>query len=258
MLQLGQNILDCKSGAVCIKYKYNKGEGGLAMKKLTKRLGTLLDMLSAADELIDIGADHGILCAYAVQSGKAAHATAADISAASLSKARALIKELELEAKVGFAVSDGFNAITMPGGKYCAVIAGMGGELIADILCAAGAKAQQAAQIAMQPMGGAKELRAYLYSGGFCIDDERIIKETGRYYQLILAHYDGLQRPLPNAGLLEFGPIAYAQRQAELKALLEKICATRRAKLAKAQAQNAAPQELINELEYAQALLGNW
>ena len=65
-------------------------------------------MLRGTEELIDIGSDHGLLCAYAVTMGRAAHATAADISADSLSKARALIKELSLEDKVGFAVSDGF------------------------------------------------------------------------------------------------------------------------------------------------------
>ena len=146
-------------------------------------------MLRGTEELIDIGSDHGLLCAYAVTMGRAAHATAADISADSLSKARALMRELSLEDMV--------------------VIAGMGGELIARILEAGGDKARRAAEIAMQPMGGAKELREYLYANGFGITDESIIEEGGRYYQLILAHYDGIARPLPNGGLLEFGEIAY-------------------------------------------------
>ena len=170
-------------------------------------------MLRGTEELIDIGSDHGLLCAYAVTMGRAAHATAADISADSLSKARALIKELSLEDMVGFAVSDGFMNIDIAAKNYSIVIAGMGGELIARILEAGGDKARRAAEIAMQPMGGAKELREYLYANGFGITDESVIEEGGRYYQLILAHYDGIARPLPNGGLLEFGEIAYGKRR---------------------------------------------
>lgn len=97
-------------------------------------------MLRGTEELIDIGSDHGLLCAYAVTMGRAAHATAADISADSLSKARALIKELSLEDKVGFAVSDGFLNIDIAAENYSVVIAGMGGELIARILEVGGDK----------------------------------------------------------------------------------------------------------------------
>ena len=200
-------------------------------------------MLRGTEELIDIGSDHGLLCAYAVTMGRAAHATAADISADSLSKARALIKELSLEDKVGFAVSDGFM---------------MGGELIARILEAGGDKARRAAEIAMQPMGGAKELREYLYANGFGITDESIIEEGGRYYQLILAHYDGIARPLPDGGLLEFGEIAYGKREAALKKLLDKVCATRGKKLQSAKNSGAAPKELINELHEAERLRAEW
>ncbi len=215
-------------------------------------------MLRGTEELIDIGSDHGILCAYAVTMGRAAHATAADISTDSLSKARALIKELSLEDKVGFAVSDGFMNIDIAAKNYSVVIAGMGGELIARILEAGGDKARCAAEIAMQPMGGAKELREYLYANGFGITDESIIEEGGRYYQLILAHYDGIARPLPDGGLLEFGEIAYGKREAALKKLLDKVCATRGKKLQSAKNSGAAPKELINELHEAERLRENW
>lgn len=63
----------------------------------------------------------------------------------------------------------------------------------------------------MQPMGGAKELREYLYANGFGITDESIIEEGGAVLSVILAHYDGIARPLPDGGLLEFGEIAYRQ-----------------------------------------------
>lgn len=74
-------------------------------------------MLRGTEELIDIGSDHGLLCAYAVTMGRAAHATAADISVDSLSKARALMRELSLEDMVGFAVSDGFMNIDIAAKK---------------------------------------------------------------------------------------------------------------------------------------------
>ncbi len=218
----------------------------------------MLDMLHGTRELIDIGSDHGILCAYAVTTGKAAHAIAADISADSLGKARALIKELSLEDRVSFAVSDGFLSIDTDEESYSAVIAGMGGELIARILEGGGEKAERAAEIAMQPMGGAKELRKYLYANGFNITDESVIEDGGRYYQLILAHYDGIARPTPAGGLLEFGEIAYQKREAALKKLLDGVCATRSRKLENAMQGGAAPKELINDLHDAEKLRAEW
>lgn len=215
-------------------------------------------MLESADEIIDIGADHAILCAHAVLDGKAKHATAADISAASLEKAHAFDDISALEGKIDLIVSDGFDNIVLPEGSFNAVIAGMGGELIAKILSKGIDKAKSAYGIAMQPMGGARELRAYLYSNGFYIDDERIIKESGRYYQLIKAHYDGKARPLPSDALLEFGAVAFFKREAELEGLLERVCNVRRKKLMQAKENDSEPKELIKELNEAQELLKQW
>lgn len=215
-------------------------------------------MLDAADEIIDIGADHAILCAHAVLCGKAGHATAADISAASLEKAHAFDDTAALEGKISLVVSDGFDRVPLPQSSFNVVIAGMGGELIAKILAAGIDKAKQAKGIAMQPMGGARELRAYLYANGFCIDNERIIKEGGRYYQIITAHYDGDIRPMPSNALLEFGVVVFSKRETELKGLLERVCAVRKRKLIRARENGSEPKELIEELNEAQALLERW
>ncbi len=215
-------------------------------------------MLEGADELIDIGADHALLCAHAVLLGKAGHATAADISAASLEKAHAFDDTAALEGKLSLIVSDGFDNVPLPLSSFSVVIAGMGGELIAKILAAGIDKAKKADRIAMQPMGGAKELRTYLYANGFCIDNERIIKEGGRYYQLIAAHYDGNIRSMPSDALLEFGEVAFSKRETELKGLLERVCAVRKRKLIRARENGSEPAELIKELDEAEMLLKQW
>ena len=63
-------------------------KGASYIKKLTKRLEAMLDMIGRCDELIDIGADHGYLCAAVVMRGIAKHAYAAD-EAATEAKAEA-------------------------------------------------------------------------------------------------------------------------------------------------------------------------
>ena len=215
-------------------------------------------MLSPTDEIIDIGSDHGLLCAYAVTGGKAKHAIAADISAESLNKARRLIGELSLEDKVSFFVSDGFLSIDIDCDKYSAVMAGMGGELIAGILESGGDKPRRAAQIAMQPMGGEKELREYLYKSGYNIVDESVVEEGGRFYQIILAFFDGVSRPLPEGGLLNYGEKAYEKREAALKKKLDRAYNTLSRKVDAAKRGGAEPEELIKELREAEKLRAEW
>lgn len=227
------------------------------MKKLTLRLSAAIDMLCGGDTLVDIGADHGYLTAAALIGGKFKNAIAADISRDSLKKAEGLIKELGLENKVAFAVTNGFSGIA-PKGSYSAAILGMGGELIAAILCAGGAAPRLAKSIVMQPMGGEAELRRYLYANGYNITDERIVKEAGRYYQLILAQYDGLCRPLPTEGLLEFGAVAYAKRERELLPLLIKKENSRKKRLDKAMLSQRQPEGLKKELEAVRLLIDGW
>ena len=229
--------------------------------KLSARLGAALDMLGKSDYMADIGSDHGMLAAAALSRGFAKAALASDISEASLGKARAFAGDA---LGMSFAVADGLDAVEIsPDKKTAIAICGMGGELIAGILARGREKAEKAHRIVMQPMGGERELRQFLYCSGYAILDETVVCEAGRFYQLIAARYTGEKQTLPSGALpalaaLEFGAIAYEKRVPELKRLLMKKQRSRSARMEKALANGKAPERLARELAAAEALLKNW
>ncbi len=156
------------------------------MTKLTldPRLQTIAELLGPRTCVADIGADHGRLGAYLLQNGLAERVQFLDISVDSLSKARDLIAKLDLSARAAFGVGDG--ALAMTGPADACVIAGMGGQLIADIV-ERGWDRLRDCLLVLQPNVAQYELRLRLSRAGFRIDAERLVRAAKRWYVLISA-----------------------------------------------------------------------
>ena len=226
--------------------------------RLAPRLGTALALLPRAETLVDVGCDHGRLCLAALRKGQFRRAVAVDISEASLDKARALFAKSGLTAE--FIRADGLASLDLASyGDYVVALLGMGGELIADILKKGASAAQSAKALVLQPMGGERELRSFLCENGYAVSDEASVLDAGRYYQLILArHCPEAVVPYADDALLEFGAINYAKRQGALKALLEKVCASRARRMERAKRSGVVPEALERELCGVQRLLEHW
>lgn len=153
---------------------------------ITPRLSAALDMLKGCDTVADIGCDHGKLSAALLQRGCCRNVIAADISNASLNKARTLIGRIDLEDRVSFREGDGLRVIKT---GECDAIAmlGMGGTLMCDILEACETPLQGADAAVFQPMRAQCDIRTYLYRNRYHITDDRVICEQGRYYQIFRA-----------------------------------------------------------------------
>ena len=111
-----------------------------------------------------------------------------------------------------FRVADGLEGLR-PGETDALVMAGMGGLVMGRILQEGATVAAAARRILLQPQGNLPELRAFLYENGYCVQDEAIVLDNGRYYQLILAA-KGAPAPLPPGwppGYWELGPVAFAK-----------------------------------------------
>jgi tRNA (adenine22-N1)-methyltransferase len=67
------------------------------------------------------------------------------------------------------------------------VIAGMGGKLIMDILSAKPETVQTLKQMVLQPQLNVCEVREYIHSIGFCIENEEMLIEDNKYYTIISA-----------------------------------------------------------------------
>ena len=103
------------------------------MKQPDKRLCAAADLVRQGAVFADIGTDHGKLPIYLAKVGKIKRAVASDINEMPLAKAVSNIKKYGFEDVIDTYLTDGLKGIE----KFspdCVVIAGMGGELIEQIL----------------------------------------------------------------------------------------------------------------------------
>ena len=86
------------------------------------------------------------------------------------------------------------------------IICGMGGELIAEILENSEYPRTSRCRLILQPMSMQDELRRYLSREGYAISNERVVYDSGKYYQLIAAKYTGESSSLDEVEAL-LGPL---------------------------------------------------
>lgn len=153
-----------------------------------KRLDVLLSILPRGCRLADIGCDHAYIPISAVKQGKAVFAYASDVRKGPLSRAAKNVAEAGLSDKIVLNLTDGLDGAE----EYrpdTVVIAGMGGELIADIIDRAPFVKTDKITLILQPMTCPDELRKYLLSAGFEIERERLAYEDRHIYQIIVCHF---------------------------------------------------------------------
>lgn len=160
---------------------------------ISKRLNKISSHIKGK-RMADIGTDHGLVPIFLIENKIVDYAIAADISKPSLQKAIDLAKEknIELDARLG----NGLEVLNPEDGIETVVIAGMGGVLIGEILSAS--EISKNVRLILQPMQGSKELRKYLFENGYEIVDEDVVFEDDRYFEIIVAEYDGNIREVPN------------------------------------------------------------
>ena len=153
---------------------------------LSERLKAIASFIPKNSIVADIGTDHGYLPVYLIEKGISKKVIATDISINSLEKISQLVKTKGLEERIdirqgnGLGVLKAFEVDTL-------VIAGMGGLLIRDILDNNKDIANSVVNFILQPNVASKELREYLYANSFEIVDEKLVKESGKFYEIIYA-----------------------------------------------------------------------
>lgn len=161
---------------------------------LSNRLMTIASSIQNVDIVADIGTDHAYLPIYLIQQGKANYVIASDVNKGPLEIAKAHIKEAVMGNKIETRLGSGLETI-VPGEVDCIVIAGMGGLLMRDILYGKLDVAKSAQQLILQPQKDGIALRNSLYEQGFEIEREVILKEEGKFYEVLWANYTGCVTP---------------------------------------------------------------
>lgn len=167
---------------------------------LSSRLLAAEHYIRAGAALADIGTDHAYLPISAVLSGKCEYAVASDINNAPLMRAVDNVKAYGLSERIKCVLSDGFEKIS---GFTDAAICGMGGEMTAHIIEKAGAvTAHNGVRLILQPMTRLNAVRECVLRLGFDITEEYTVLDSGKYYTVICADYDGKARVADNFSLI--------------------------------------------------------
>ena len=151
---------------------------------INERLRKALSFVPECDCMVDIGSDHGYASIYAVQNGIAKKVIATDISVPSLAKTKKIVSEFSLESNIECRAGNGFEVLAK-GEASVAFIAGMGAELIADIIECSDDVARSFDCMVLQPMNSAEPLRRRITNIGYRIDAEGIVLENGKFYQIL-------------------------------------------------------------------------
>jgi len=177
---------------------------------LDPRLSLIAEVLGTCTCCADIGSDHGRLGAFLLQNHRCEHVCLTDISAPSLDKARKLISLLALEDKASFYVGDGAQILGRS--VDAAIIAGMGGETIAEIIEGSQGKLD-GARLILQPNVAAPYLRRKLNKCGWMVVNETLARDGRRIYMIIEA-IQGKQQLTDTE--YEVGPVLLKQKPALL------------------------------------------
>ena len=153
---------------------------------LTERLAAIADEIEKGESVADIGTDHGYLPMYLTKEEISPKVIMADISKGSLNKARRNCRELMPEVKFDFRNGNGLRVIKK-GEVDVIVIAGMGGNLICDILGRDLGKAKSCKKLILQPRNNSGCVRSFLYEKGFDIITDLLVMEGNFSCEVIVA-----------------------------------------------------------------------
>ena len=162
----------------------------MSILKPKGRLSLCADFVREGSRLADIGTDHGYLPIALCQSGKIPSAIACDINPLPLRSAEENIAKFGFSEKIQTRLSDGLKEIS-PDEIDDIVIAGMGGELIRDILTAAPWVMDESKHLVLQPMTRHDDLIRWLYENGFAIEQQAAVLDDGKYYTVLSTRFTG-------------------------------------------------------------------
>ncbi|MFZ2257447.1 MAG: class I SAM-dependent methyltransferase [Clostridiaceae bacterium] len=158
--------------------------------KISKRLEKLVEMTPKSECVADIGTDHGYVPMALLEYKKATRVIATDINRKPLEKAMSLADSYNLTGKIDFRQGPGLTVLKN-GEVQGVIIAGMGGELIKDMIEISLDIVKRLEFLILQPAQNPEVIREYLYDKNFTILAEDLVREDdGRFYEYFRVVYD--------------------------------------------------------------------
>ena len=168
------------------------------LPRLDARLLTIASMVREGARCADIGCDHGYLVAWLAAQKKISAGYACDINRKPLEKAAFTLSEYGVADRVKLILCAGLDGLPA-GGADDIVIAGMGGDLIWEIIGKAPWTRDPALRFVLQPMTKSERLRRSLAENGFAVLREDAVVSGNFPYTVMQAAYAGRARTLTPA-----------------------------------------------------------
>lgn len=160
------------------------------MFSLDNRLMTCAGFVPQGARLADIGTDHAYLPVWLLKQNCITYAIASDVNSGPLESGKATAEKYQADS-IDFRLGSGVETLNESDNINCIVIAGMGGELIADILSKSNLVKNKNIRLILQPMTKAHDLVKYLYSQGFEISQQKTCESHNKHYTVMAVEYTG-------------------------------------------------------------------
>ena len=220
--------------------------------ELAKRLAAIAAYMPAGCTAADIGTDHAYLPIFLVKAGICQRIIATELRPGPFQSALQKVAEYKLDHVIDLRLGDGLKVIE-PAEIDVIVLAGMGGNTIREILAASPEVVSTVSRLILQPMADAGELRIWLVSNGWKINDEQLLEENGKIYVIITA-VPGREE-VKDPVLLEMGPRLAEKKDPLFGKYLEMIAGRYERALAGMKASNSNAAK-IKALETENKLAG--
>lgn len=157
--------------------------------KISERLQQVAALVTKGNVVADIGTDHAYLPIHIVKSGISNKVIAMDVRKGPLEKAQQNVRNYGVSDNISIRLSDGLAGL-FPMEAETIIICGMGGRLIQSILENGRDKYDSHTQLILSPQSELREFRQYLYSFGYSVKKEAMLKEEGQFYFIFCCYRD--------------------------------------------------------------------
>lgn len=144
--------------------------------------------MDKCDVIMDVGTDHGYIAIELIKRNLADKVIASDINKDPLNKAKLNVSLEGLSNKIELRLGGGLTPVKDKEVNGV-LIAGMGGNLIRDILENDIKKVKNMDYLVLQPAQNPEVLREYLYISDYEIIDEDVCFDEGKYYEVFKVKY---------------------------------------------------------------------
>lgn len=188
--------------------------------ELSKRLAWIVKKIDKANVIMDVGTDHGYIPIYLVKNNIAQRVIASDINKEPLKKAKINASLESVIDKIDLRLGGGLCPLKKKEAEVV-LIAGMGGNLIRDILENDINKVKDLKYLLLQPAQNPEILREYLYKNDYEILDEDICLDENKYYEIFKVRYKREEHVQLDNIFYEISPFMLNKKIPLLKSYIE-------------------------------------